>query len=48
MKPIIPITNPAFRYVPSGKTDVRKTWAKARKEMKEQKPLNIVQLRKAK
>ena len=27
------LLNPAFRYVPAARTDVRKTWAKARKAM---------------
>ena len=36
MKPRIPITDPSFRYVCAAKTDVRKTWAKARARMAEE------------
>lgn len=37
MKPAIPLTNPAFKYVNSASTDLRKTFARVRKEMAEQK-----------
>ena len=30
------ILNPAFRYTPSQHTDIRKTFERARKEMKQQ------------
>jgi hypothetical protein len=28
MTPAVPITNPAFRYIPAAATDVRETWKK--------------------
>ena len=53
MKPKIPLTNRAFKYVPSAKTDVRKTWARIRREMAEEaerkaeEEKNVVQLKRA-
>ncbi len=32
MTPTIPITDPRFKYVPSHKTDIRKLFAKVRRE----------------
>lgn len=34
MKPTLPIFDPAFRYIPSAKTDLRATFAKERKRLK--------------
>lgn len=34
MKPRIPITDPAFKYIPSASTDLAKTFARVRKEQK--------------
>lgn len=34
MKPRIPITDPSFRYKNSAETDIRKTFANARRRMK--------------
>lgn len=31
------ILDPSFKYVPSGQTDIRKTFAKAKKELQKQK-----------
>ena len=33
MKPRIPITDPAFRYTPAVETNVKRTWANARRRM---------------
>lgn len=38
MKPPRSILNPAFKYVPAAATDVRKTWARARREMAQAQP----------
>lgn len=35
-QPAKSILNPAFRYVPSAHTDIRKTFEKVRKELKQQ------------
>ncbi len=42
------ILDKSFRYTPSAETDIRKTFAKARKEMAEQaKPVkNVTQIKK--
>jgi len=37
MKPAIPITDKRFAYTPSGHTDIRKTFARIRGEMEQQK-----------
>lgn len=34
MKPRIPITDPAFKYIPSASTDLARTFARVRKEQK--------------
>lgn len=34
MKPAKPITDPTFRYTSSAKTDIRKTFARIRREQK--------------
>ena len=47
MKPKIPITDKAFRYVPSAKTSVAKTWARARREIQEQKEAELEAQREA-
>lgn len=49
MKPRLPITDRAFRYRPSASTDLRKTFAAARKRMAaeaEQDKAKVMQLRK--
>lgn len=33
MKPLIPITDPAFKYVPSHATDIRKRFEQVRKQL---------------
>lgn len=38
------ITDKDFKYVPASKTDIRKTFARARKELREQEKSKIVQL----
>ena len=35
MKPAKPITDPTFRYTPSVQTDLRKTFARVRREAKQ-------------
>ena len=35
MQPVIPITNPLFTYVPSYKTDLRKTFERVYKELEQ-------------
>jgi len=47
MKPKIPITDKAFKWVASAKTDVRKTWARARREMEAQKEAELEAQREA-
>ena len=32
----IPITDPRFKYIPAASTDIRKTFARVRKEMRRQ------------
>jgi hypothetical protein len=40
------ITDPSFRYVPSSQTDLRKTFARIRKQLAEQKSSPVVPIRK--
>lgn len=35
MKPSVPITSKAFRYVPAANTDIGKTFARVRREQKQ-------------
>lgn len=37
MKPPKRLTDPDFRYTPSNNTDIRKTFARIRREMKQEK-----------
>lgn len=32
------LTDPSFKYVPASKTDIRKTFARVRRELNEKKP----------
>jgi glutamate formiminotransferase len=41
MKPRTPITDPAFRYTCAAKTDIRKTFARVRKEMREKQESKV-------
>lgn len=41
------ILDPSFRYVRSDKTDIRKTFARVRRELAE-KPVNVTPIRKEK
>lgn len=41
IKPRVPITDPAFRYVPSHKTDVRETFERIKREQ----PKNVIPLK---
>ena len=41
------ILDKSFKYTPSAETDIRKTFAKARKELAEQaKPVNVMPIKK--
>jgi hypothetical protein len=40
------ITDPSFKYVPSSQTDLKKTFARIRKQLAEPKPSNIAPIRK--
>ena len=46
MKPAIPVTDPRFKWVSSHATDIRKTFARARKELAEQRATVVTPLRK--
>ena len=46
MKPAIPITDARFEYVPSVRTDIRKTFARIRAELAKVKPSNVKPLSK--
>lgn len=39
MKPTKCITDPEFKYVPAAETDLRKTFARARRELKKQQEI---------
>ena len=39
VKPRVPITDPAFVYVPASHTDIRKTFERVRQEQKPRTPL---------
>lgn len=36
------LANPSFRYVPSFATDIRKTFARVRREQRQSKPSEVV------
>lgn len=40
MKPAVPITDPRFRYTPSHQTDIRKLFARVKREQQRGDPLN--------
>ena len=46
MKPKTSILNPAFKYVPSGQTDLRKTFNRVRRDLAAAQPAasNVVQV----
>lgn len=39
---MISILDPGFRYVPSGSTDIRKTFARVRRDLQKSEPLAAV------
>jgi hypothetical protein len=47
MKPLIPLTDPRFQYVNAASTDLRKTFARVRAEMKPNNVKPIPQRKKA-
>ncbi len=42
VKPPIPITNPAFKYVPAANTDVRATFARIKAQQAQLKPWKLI------
>lgn len=47
MKPPRSILDPAFRYTPAVKTDLRATFARIRREQAKQVPTPVIPIRKA-
>ncbi len=43
-KPPIPCTDPAFKYTPASHTDIRKTFARIRRQLKEQPEAQVIDL----
>lgn len=46
MKPLIPLHSREFKYVPSTSTDIRKTFARIRREMAKQTEAKVLPLKK--